>query len=73
MIDITIPPEVLAAVDEVIFYEGGSVETACIAMLKSWPGMVLHPGTHISPACVWLPVADGGTVWVTQEKPDDKG
>lgn len=21
-------------------------------------------------ACVWLPVADGGTVWVTQEKPD---
>ena len=40
---------------------------ALAAGLAAWPGMVLHPGTHISPACVWLPVADGGTVRVTQE------
>ena len=46
---------------------------ACLAMLKAWPGMVLHPGTYISPACVWLPVADGRTVWVTQESANAEG
>ena len=79
MSDITIPPEALEGA-KTAFKEATNgygtfddfIAATCLGLLKAWPGMVLHPGTHISPACVWLPVADGGTVWVTQEKPNDK-
>ena len=64
-----VPDEAYRAWREAFFSDSGG-RAAIAAAISAWPGMVLHPGTHISPACVWLPVADGGTVWVTQENPD---